>query len=142
MKKIIKLIKKIVQPGFYNITQDIEALLKDKILKGEKSSGVLTLFCMHTSCALLINESWDSTAQQDLEKFFDYLAPQNLSFIQHDLEGPDDSPAHMKSALLHQSLSLLVEDGEIVLGQWQGVFLAEFRNHFHERAILLKFQPD
>ncbi len=142
MQKIIKFVKKIVQPGFYNITQELEPLLENNILKGEKVSGILTLFCMHTSCALLISEAWDPTAQKDLEKFFNYLAPEHLSFIEHDLEGPDDSPAHMKSALLHQSISLLVENGKIILGQWQGIFLAEFRKSVHERQILMKFQPD
>lgn len=142
MQKIIKFVKKIVQPGFYNIIQELELLLENNILKGEKASGILTLFCMHTSCALLISEGWDPTARKDLENYFNYLAPEHLPFIQHDLEGPDDSPAHMKSALLHQSLSLLVEDGKIIMGQWQGIFLAEFRKGAHERHILMKFQPD
>lgn len=142
MSKIIKLEKKIVQPGFYNITENINKSLKSELSDSKNSSGILTLFCLHTSCALLINEAWDPTAQKDLENFFDYIAPENLPFVQHVLEGPDDSPAHMKSALLHQSIALIVEGQQCLLGRWQGIFLAEFRNGTHNRSILMKFQPD
>ena len=142
MSNIIELNLKIVQSGFHNITDDIENILKEKILHDQCHSGILTLFCMHTSCALLINESYDDSAKEDLEKFLDHLAPENLAFIRHTLEGPDDSPAHMKSALLHQSLSLIVNNGELIMGRWQGVFLAEFRKMAHKRTILLKYQPD
>ncbi|MCH9633064.1 MAG: hypothetical protein S4CHLAM6_14150 [Chlamydiae bacterium] len=142
MSEIIKLNIKIVQSGFHNITDNIENILKNKILNKHSNSGILNLFCMHTSCALLINESWDSSAREDLEKFFNHIAPEDLPFIEHVLEGPDDSPAHMKSALLHQSLSLIVDDSKLVLGRWQGVFLAEFRRAACQRQVLLKYQPD
>ena len=142
MKDIIEINRKIVQPGFHNITDDIICGL-EKLLTSKKSlSGILHLFCMHTSCALLINESWDDTAKEDLEKFFNYLAPENLNFICHTTEGADDSPAHMKTALLHQNLALMVDRGKLVLGRWQGIFLAEFRQASHTRKVLLKFQPD
>lgn len=106
------------------------------------SSGILHLFCMHTSCSLVISESYDPTAKEDLEAFFKHLAPRNLPFIKHTLEGPDDSPSHMKSVLLQQNLALIVEEGELVLGTWQGIYLAEFRDRPHSRKILLKYQPD
>ncbi len=142
MSNIVELNLKIVQSGFHNITDDIENILKNKILPHHLNSGILTLFCMHTSCSLLINESYDDSAKNDLEKFLDHLAPENLEFIRHTLEGSDDSPAHMKTALLHQSISLIVDKGELVLGRWQGIFLAEFRKMEHQRTILLKYQPD
>ena len=123
--------------GLYDITP----LLKDKLetLLVPSSSGVLHLICMHTSCALLISENYDPTAKQDLENFFKHIAPRNLGFISHTLEGEDDSPSHMKSALCNQSLTLIVENGKAVLGRWQGVFLAEFRDAPKERKVLLKF---
>lgn len=142
MTDIIKLNLKIVQSGFHNITDKVKNVLQNKILNKHYRSGILNLFCMHTSCALLINESWDSSAKEDLERFFNYIAPQDLPFIEHILEGPDDSPAHMKSALLHQNISLIVDEGELILGRWQGIFLAEFRKAAHQRQIILKYQPD
>lgn len=142
MRSIIEIHKKIVQPGFHNVTADVESAVGKLLEKKSSRSGILHLFCMHTSCALLINEAWDSTAKRDMEHFLNYLAPENLPFIQHTLEGPDDSPAHMKSALLHQNLSIIVEAGKLLLGQWQGIFLAEFRKSPHRRTILLKLQAD
>lgn len=142
MPNIIKLSKKIVQPGFYDITDDIDNILKNKILNKGSTSGVLTLFCMHTSCGLLINEAFDPSARRDMEKFLNHLAPESLPFIEHTLEGPDDSPAHMKSILIHQSLSLIIENKELYLGRWQGIYLAEFRAGQHQREVAIKFQPD
>ncbi len=141
--KTVRIQKKINAPGLYSITAEVEESLK-KILQNNsiKVSGVLHLFNMHTSSALLINESWDDSAKGDLERFFNYIAPENLPFIEHTLEGPDDSPAHMKTALLNQHLALVVEDSEILLGRWQGIFLAEFRDDPPTRTILLKYQPD
>ncbi len=101
--------------------------------------GILFIFIMHTSCALTISEDYDPSAKRDLERFFDHLAPRDLPFIEHTLEGPDDSPSHMKSALLHQHLALPVDNGKIQLGQWQGIFLAEFRDDQKTRKIHLKF---
>lgn len=74
-----------------------------------------------------------------MEKFLMHLAPRNLSFIEHDDEGEDDSPSHMKSILLNQNMGLIVESGEIVMGTWQGIYLAEFRDAPHSRKVLLKF---
>lgn len=118
---------------FYNITQKIQRATQ------EHQSGVMHLFVMHTSCALTINEAFDNTARSDMENFLRHLAPENLSFIEHTAEGPDDSPSHMKSLLLHQSLCLLVEHGNLVLGTWQGIYLAEFRRAPQRRKVLLKF---
>lgn len=107
-----------------------------------KGSGLLHLFCPHTSCGLLISEGYDPTAKQDLESFFSYIAPESLPFIEHTLEGPDDPPSHMKSALIQTQLTLFYENGSILLGQWQEIYLAEFRKAPHQRKIWIKTQKD
>ena len=122
--------------NLYSITEEVKQRIQNK------QSGILHLFVMHTSCALAISEDYDPSAKKDLESFLKHLAPRSLPFIQHKLEGEDDSPSHMKSALLHQHLACIVEDGELLLGTWQGIFLAEFRDAPHQRKILLKFRPD
>ena len=118
---------------------DITSQIKDIEVPGD---GVLHLFTPHTSCALCISEAYDPDAITDVQNFMQHIAPRNLDFITHTTEGPDDSPSHMKSVLLHQNLSLLVEDGKIVLGQWQGIFLAEFRDGERTRNIHYKFRSD
>ncbi len=120
---------------FYDITQEI----KNISIEGD---GMLYLFLPHTSCALAISEAYDPSAISDVGQFFKHLAPRNLSFITHTAEGPDDSPSHMKSILLHQTLTLMVEDGQIKLGTWQGIYLAEFRDGQHERKVHYKFIKD
>ncbi len=125
--------------SFYPITEIVEQWLKKNI---SRNSGILYLFLIHTSCALTISENYDPTARKDLESFLKHLAPRNLPYIQHTLEGEDDSPSHMKSILLQQHLAIPVEDGQLILGQWQGIFLAEFRDKPHQRTLLLKFSSD
>ena len=119
--------------GFYDITAQMQLNCPSK------HDGVLLIFTPHTSCALTINESFDPTAKEDMEKFLKHLAPRNLKFIKHTAEGEDDSPSHMKSILLNQSLSLIVNEGKILLGRWQGIYLAEFRDEPHSRKVHLKF---
>jgi secondary thiamine-phosphate synthase enzyme len=118
--------------GFYEITDKLKALA------ATASSEILTIFCPHTSCALTINEAYDPSASEDMVAFLKHLAPRNLHFIKHTLEGPDDSPSHMKAMLLQHSLQLIVENGKLIIGQWQGIFLAEFRDKPHERSVYLK----
>ncbi|MBF0298268.1 MAG: YjbQ family protein [Oligoflexia bacterium] len=129
--------------GFINITnlldEKLSSIISEERINGE---GVLHIFIMHTSCALTISEAYDPTAKNDLENFFDHLAPRNLKFITHTLEGSDDSPSHMKSALLHQSLTTIVSEGKILLGRWQGIYLCEFRDNGSLREIVLKYIPD
>ena len=127
--------------GFYDITEEVKNKL-NKMTKPNQKSGVLHLIITHTSCALTINEAFDPSAAKDMEEFLKYLAPRNLPFIKHTAEGPDDSPSHMKSILLNHSLTLIIDAQEIMLGQWQGIYLAEFRDHKKERKVLLKFQAD
>lgn len=125
--------------ALYSITDRVREVLPEVL--GSERSGVLHLFLLHTSCALAVSEDWDPSARKDVESFLNHLAPRDLPFIQHTLEGADDSPSHMKSVVLHQNLAFLIEKGELVLGTWQGIFLAEFRDHPHTRKVLLKFMP-
>ena len=128
---------------FYDITTSLNSFFQKEIIPQFKvSSGILHLFLQHTSCALTISEAYDPSAKKDLESFMKHLAPRKLNFITHTLEGPDDSPSHMKSILLQNSLSLPIEKSEMFLGRWQGVYLAEFRDQPKQREILLKFTPD
>ncbi|WP_164848396.1 secondary thiamine-phosphate synthase enzyme YjbQ [Halobacteriovorax sp. HLS] len=125
---------------FYNITEQIKECL-GSLLNGS-SSGVLHIFVQHTSCGLTINESYDPSAKEDLERFLKHLAPRNLAFIEHTDEGEDDSPSHMKTMLVNQNLGFIVEDSQLQLGTWQGIYLCEFRDSPKTRSILIKYQRD
>lgn len=125
---------------FYDITEEIKSIAQE--LAQNSPSGNLYVLCQHTSCGLVISENYDSSAKRDLEKFMRHLAPRDLAFIEHTSEGPDDSPSHMKSILTQPQLVLFVEEGEVVLGTWQGVFLAEFRDSPKKRNVILKYVED
>ena len=127
---------------FYSITDDINQVLSKFLSASQSQSGMLHLFIKHTSCALTINESYDPGAAQDMANFLKHIAPRDLAFIVHDDEGPDDSPSHMKSILLQNHLSFMVDETKILMGQWQGVYLAEFRDAPKTREVLVKFVPD
>ena len=127
---------------FYDITQGVLEKSETIIASSSVKSGILHLFCPHTSCALTITEAFDPSAVSDMSKFMSYTAPRNLNFLKHTTEGPDDSPSHIKSILLCPSLQLIVEEEKIVLGRWQGIFLCEFRDEPHEREIKLKYVRD
>jgi secondary thiamine-phosphate synthase enzyme len=97
---------------------------------------LLTLYCRHTSASLLIQENADPDVQKDLKKFFEDIAPESRNYI-HDTEGPDDMPAHIRTALTHTSLSIPVTKSALVLGTWQGIYLFEHRSSPHRREIVL-----
>jgi secondary thiamine-phosphate synthase enzyme len=122
----------------YDITETIRAAIE----RYGVPSGIAVLFCPHVSCALAIQEAYDPLAKADLEEFLKRLAPRDLPFIKHDDEGPDDSPSHMKSLLLQPSLILIIEQGSLLLGAWQGIYLAEFRDRERERELWLKVISD
>lgn len=121
---------------FYDITKQIHSSFKEKV---KNQDGLLIIFNPHTSCGLTLNEAYDPSARLDLEEFLKHTAPRNLSFIKHTDEGEDDSPSHMKSLLTGGSLQIIVEDGELLLGTWQGIYLCEFRDHPKTRNLKLKF---
>jgi secondary thiamine-phosphate synthase enzyme len=119
--------------GLMEITSDVRQWLA----KQEIASGLLTLFCRHTSASLLIQENAAPAVRRDMEKFFDELAPEGAGLYEHDDEGPDDMPAHLKTALTQVQLSVPVMGGQLMLGTWQGIYLFEHREHPSQREIVL-----
>jgi secondary thiamine-phosphate synthase enzyme len=118
--------------GLVMVTDAIAAWLRTTAV----TTGLLTVFCRHTSASLLIQENADPTVRQDLEAFFRRLAPEGDGY-RHDAEGPDDMPAHIKSALTQTQLSIPVQDGRMALGIWQGIYLWEHRAMPHRRELAL-----
>jgi|SRR6476661_1517293 len=120
------------RPGLHEITPDV----REFVAGSEIRDGLLTIFCRHTSASLLIQENAAPAARRDLEAYFARIAPENGPY-EHDDEGPDDMPAHLRSALTATQLSIPVESGELALGTWQGIFLFEHRRNTPERHIAL-----
>lgn len=100
-------------------------------------TGLLTLYIQHTSASLLINESYDRDVLVDLQAFFNRLVPDGDDLFIHTLEGSDDMPAHVRTALTQTSLSIPVMNGKVALGQWQGIFLFEHRTMAANRRVLM-----
>lgn len=101
------------------------------------SSGLLHLFIKHTSASLTINEDADPTVRADFETHFNIMVPENASYYRHTIEGSDDMPAHLKSAILGASLNIPISEGKLNLGVWQGIYLCEHRDHGGNRKIVL-----
>ena len=124
-------------PGLYDFTRQVEDALSDASL----DEGLLTLFVRHTSCSLLIQENADPDVLADLHEFFRRLVPHtdeaSMRWVRHNSEGPDDMPAHIKAALTQTSLSIPVQNGTMMLGTWQGIYLFEHRDRPHRREIAL-----
>ena len=123
-------------PGLYEFTADVERFVRDSGL----DEALLTLFVQHTSCSLCVQENADPDVRRDLEAFFARLVPPadapSMRWIAHTTEGPDDMPAHIKSALTAVSLSIPVTAGRPALGQWQGIYLFEHRGGAHSRRVV------
>ena len=100
------------------------------------ANGLLTLFCRHTSASLIVQENADPDVRTDLAAFFERLAPEHGDYV-HTTEGPDDMPAHIRTALTQVSLAIPVSDGRMVLGTWQGIYLFEHRRRPHRRDVVL-----
>jgi secondary thiamine-phosphate synthase enzyme len=111
-------------------------MLREWVGNQTMETGLLTVFCRHTSASLLIQENADPTVQHDICAYFDRLAPDDGPY-EHNYEGLDDMPAHLKTALTQVQLSIPVIKGAPVLGTWQGVYLFEHRIHAHRREIVL-----
>jgi len=101
------------------------------------ATGLLTLFCRHTSASLVIQENADPDVRADLEAFFATIAPEDPKRYRHDTEGADDMPAHLRTALTQTQLSIPIADGKLLLGTWQGIYLFEHRRIAHQRDIVL-----
>ena len=106
------------------------------------ATGMLTLFCRHSSASLLIQENADPAVQQDLADFFATLAPEDPRRYRHNAEGPDDMPAHLRAALTQPHLAIPVAAGRMLLGTWQGIYLFEHRRAPHRREIVLHLIGD
>tara|TARA_B100000686_G_C16774780_1_gene967649 strand:+ start:1905 stop:2318 length:414 start_codon:yes stop_codon:yes gene_type:complete len=133
MKNSIKTLKILTKgKGFYEFTTDLIKYVNNSKIK----NGLLTVYVKHTSCSLLIQENADIDVQKDLLNYFSKLVPENENYI-HQSEGSDDMPAHIKSALTLTSLSIPIENFEITLGTWQGVYLFEHRIAPHTRSVKL-----
>ena len=118
--------------GLHEVTPEV----CDFVAESGIGEGLLTIFCRHTSASLLIQENAAPAAARDLEAYFERLAPEGGPY-EHDDEGPDDMPAHLRSALTATQLSIPVMGGRLALGTWQGVYLFEHRRQPHEREIIL-----
>ena len=101
------------------------------------SNGLLHLFIKHTSASLTINEDADPTVRADFETHFNIMVPENAPYFRHTIEGSDDMPSHLKSAILGASLNIPISEGKLNLGVWQGIYLCEHRNHGGNRKIVL-----
>jgi len=121
-------------PGLVMITDKVGAWLSDI----GSVDGLLTLFIRHTSASLLIQENADPDVHLDLIQALERLAPKDVPYV-HDVEGTDDMPAHIKSALTATSLSIPVRSGRMVLGTWQGIYVVEHRDRPHRREVALHY---
>jgi len=116
---------------------EITRRIADWVGASGMTDGLLTVFVRHTSASLLIQENADPGVQRDLERFFSRLAPDGDRLFEHDTEGPDDMPAHVRSALTATQLSVPLLDGGLALGTWQGIYLYEHRLRGHRRQVVL-----
>lgn len=117
--------------GFHIITREVMQALNNL-----PDKGVLHLFIRHTSAGLTINEAADPDVLTDFESIFNQMVPENMPFLVHTHEGPDDMPAHIKASLVGSSISIPISDHKLVLGTWQGIYLCEFRNRGGSRKLV------
>ncbi len=117
--------------GFHLITDSVLQAIGDL-----PKTGLLHLFIKHTSAGLTINENADPSVRVDFESILNDIVRENLPYLTHTLEGPDDMPAHVKSALVGSSVSIPIVDYKLELGTWQGIYLCEFRNHGGSRKLV------
>ncbi|SFA44066.1 secondary thiamine-phosphate synthase enzyme [Pedobacter suwonensis] len=120
--------------GFHIITDEIEDALPQI---NEINIGICQVFIQHTSASLTINENADPTVRVDFEMFFNKTVKENDPDYEHDYEGSDDMPAHLKSALLGSAVTIPIRNGRLALGTWQGIYLCEHRNHGGQRKLMI-----
>ncbi|MDE2050865.1 MAG: secondary thiamine-phosphate synthase enzyme YjbQ [Gammaproteobacteria bacterium] len=119
--------------GFFELTNEVAPV----VLSSAVADGLCNLFVPHTSASLLAGENWDASVRRDLEAFMGRLAPDGDPRYEHDAEGPDDMPAHIRSMLTQSSIVIPFAGGKLQLGTWQGIFLWEHRTTPHERRIIV-----
>ena len=118
--------------SFLDITKNVQAL----VLESGLDNGVCTLFIKHTSASLVIQENYDPSVRQDFETIFSKLVPEDFPYV-HNMEGKDDMPAHIRSALTSTSETVPVVNGKLSLGTWQGIYLWEHRHQTHNRKVMV-----
>jgi len=116
--------------GTYEITNEVQ----EKIDKSGVRNGIATIFVQHTSCSLTMMENAAPAARRDVERFFEQLVPEDADY-EHDDEGPDDMPSHIRTVLTRTSETVPIIDGKMQLGTWQGIFLFEHRRERHQRKV-------
>ncbi|NBD37999.1 MAG: YjbQ family protein [Verrucomicrobia bacterium] len=119
--------------GTYEVTGEVEEFLRSTGLR----EGLLTVFCRHTSCSLVIMENADPSARRDLEDWFERNVPEDDPAFTHTLEGADDMPSHIRMALTRSSEVIPFTDGRLALGTWQGIMLFEHRRAPHTRSLVV-----
>jgi secondary thiamine-phosphate synthase enzyme len=124
--------------GLYDFTREIERWLAQH----PTDSGLLTVFCQHTSASLVIQENADPDVVADLADFLTRLVPEDTRLYRHTAEGPDDMTSHIRAALTQTQLSIPIHKGKLALGTWQGVYLFEHRARPHHRSIMLHLLSD
>lgn len=120
--------------GLHDVTAKVKAQLDD----WKVTEGMCFLFLQHTSASLLISENYDMSARRDLEEFLRRMAPENQDWHEHTVEGPDDSPSHMRALLTGTSAQIPIDEGRMSLGTWQGIYICEHRKDKHHRRIQLR----
>ena len=123
--------------GFHLITSHVAKAIPE--IK-EISVGQLQVFIKHTSASLSLNENADPSVRKDFESHFNTMVPENAPYYRHTSEGPDDMPAHLKSAILGTSVTLPISNGRFNLGTWQGIYLCEHRNFGGKRTLIITLQ--
>lgn len=124
--------------GLYDFTREIQGWLGGHATQ----TGLLTVFCQHTSASLVIQENADPDVVADLADFFTRLVPEDTGLYRHTAEGPDDMTSHIRSALTQTQLSIPIHKNKLALGTWQGVYLFEHRVRPHRRSIMLHLIGD
>jgi len=119
--------------GLHEITREVAEVVRESGVR----EGMCHLFLQHTSASLVLNENWDPSVRADLERHLDRLVPEDAPDYTHTLEGPDDMPSHIKSAMTPVSLLIPVEEGRPALGTWQGVYLWEHRDEPGARRLVV-----
>ena len=117
---------------------DFTGIIRAQLRSWNVREGMCFLFVQHTSASLVMSENWVPTARADLETFMERLVPEGDRWYTHDLEGPDDATSHIRSMLTDTSLTIPVDDGNLSLGTWQGVYLFEHRTRPHRRSVLMR----
>jgi len=126
-----EVIKRTNGRGLYDITSEIN----DYVANQEIQDGLLTLLIKHTSASLLLNENYDSDVQKDIESFFSRLVKDGDSLFTHTIEGDDDMPAHIRTALTQINISVPVKNKKLLLGKWQGIYIFEHRYNEFDRKV-------